>query len=215
MSPAWVRLQLSTASGEDRSLTGNQWIVMPWMLTLMVEEHHMAWLFFGKHRGKKTEREGKKIPGLNPVPWKCLKRWSSKESTYFLPVCLFMRMLRSENSYLCSWPGSRQDDQADLNETLYFPDQLSNSDSLSHSDRGWVFSYPAFIVLVFKTNGTNALVSWPNPMRWRWVLRLLLLNLGFVSPLHHCYKLLFPCQPRERAHLLPLDSLGPVYKTLK
>lgn len=161
------------------------------------------------------KKEKKEKPLSEPSPLASGQRGERLKSPLIFFLSAYTRVFWSESSHLCFWPGSRQD-LAGFTQCFYFPDQPSKDpDSLTCSGKVWLLNHPALGALVFKANGTNVLVSWPSPVRWKWIFRPLLAKMGFISPLHHCYHFLLPFQPRDRTILLPLEPLGPVSKTLK
>lgn len=107
------------------------------------------------------------------------KRWKSR--VYLFSLCAYnsvwtRKLLFVLLTRLQIEPG-RSDQVTD--QSSKHPDTLTFPGSI------WLLSYPASGPLVFKRNGTNVPVSWPSQVRGKWLFRLFLVKLGFLSSLYH------------------------------
>lgn len=195
MSPAWVEIAtLKTSHCLRKGQITNWKSVNHYALDACPYSGGAHGLTLLREMEGKKEKK-KKSPGLNPVPWPVAKEVQERR-VHLFSLCLLIPECFDLKAPICA-----PDQAPGRTQSLYFPDQPSKDPFLNRTALG--------------AHGTNVLVSWSSPVRWKWMFRLLLAKLGFVSPLHHCYHFLLPSQPRERAILLPLEPLGPASKTLK
>lgn len=115
-----------------RSVTGTQWITMPWMLALS------TWLDPPSGNGGEKNKIKKKALFWTQPLGQWPKRWKSEESTYFLSVCSYQSGLIWKLQ--CVFLSRLQAGTGRSYQSLYFLAQpIKDSDSLTHSGRVWLW----------------------------------------------------------------------------